>query len=373
MKTIKIISCIFLLLLFVPTLTVSADEVKNYLKDTDKSLSQVLPDDAKRLMEENDVSLENPESVDKLSVTYWLELIKDTVFQNIKNPIKLMGEMLIVIIMLTMIKSLIEDNGDMDSILAVIATLISVGILYSSISSCIKIVTDTITATSVFMYSYVPVFSSILAAGGCASSGISYYVAILSVCEIIGFFMKNLLVPFMSFTIAASVIEAINPSVIGINISGSLKNVSKWILGLISSIFIGVISVQGIIGQASDSLGIRTIKFAASSLIPVVGGAISDAYTTLSGSMSYIKSGVGVIGIIIIIFSVLTPVVTVISLKAVLSLTKGISTFFGQQNISSLLGGINSVLSIVLGIIACFTLIFIIATAVMMMLSMNVV
>lgn len=373
MKTIKVISCIFLLILFVPTITAGADEVESYLRDTDKSLSQVLPDDAKRLMEENDVSLENPESVDKLSVTYWLELIKDTVLQNIKNPIKLMGEMLIVIIVLTMIKSLIEGNGDMDSILAVIATLASVAILYSSINNCIKIITDTITASSVFMYSYVPVFSSVLAAGGSASSGVSYYVAILSVCEIIGFFVKNLLVPFMSFTIAASVVEAINPSVMGINISGSLKNISKWILGLISSIFIGVISIQGIIGQAADSLGVRTIKFAASSLIPVVGGAVSDAYSTLAGSMSYIKSGVGVIGIIVIIFSVLTPVITVVSLKFVLSLTKAISTFFGQQNISNLLSGINSVLSIVLGIIACFTLIFIIATAVMMMLSMNVV
>lgn len=373
MKMIKIMSCIFVLLLFVPLTAAHADDVENYLKDTDKSLSQAAPDDAKRLMEENDISLENPESVDKLSVTYWLELIKDTVLQNIKNPIKLMGEMLIVIMALAMIKSLIEDNGDMDSVLAVIATLICIGILYSSISDCIKIVTDTITAASVFMYSYVPVFSSVLAAGGCASSGVSYYVAILSVCEIIGFFVKNLLVPFMSFTIAAAVVEAINPSIIGINISGSLKNISKWILGLISSIFIGVISVQGIIGQAADSLGMRTIKFAASSLIPIVGGAVSDAYSTLAGSMSYIKSGVGVIGIIVIIFSVLTPVVTVVSLKAVLSLAKGVSSFFGQQNISNLLNGVNSVLSIVLGILASFSLVFIIATVVMMMMSMNVV
>ncbi|MCC8192986.1 MAG: stage III sporulation protein AE [Ruminococcus sp.] len=373
MRVLKIVLCVFLIAFLVPTLSADADDIDEYLSDTDKTLTEVLPDDAQDLMSENNISFDSPENVEKLSATYWLELIRDTVLQNIKNPLTLMGEMLIVIIILTMTKSLLEDNGDMDSILAVIASLASVGILYPSISRCLNIVTETITAATVFMYSYVPVFSSILAAGGSTSSGISYYVTILSVCEIIGFFIENLLVPFMSFTIAVSVVEAIDPALMGINLSGSLKTISKWILGLISSIFIGVISIQGIIGQASDALGTRAIKFAASSFIPVVGGAVSDAYQTVVSSMSYIKSGVGIVGIIAIIFSVLTPVVTVVILKAVLSITKGISTFFGQQNISCLLGGINSVLSIILGILACFTLIFIVATAVMMMLSMNVV
>lgn len=372
MKIVKIILLAVVISMLTHPIGVFADEIDDYIKDTDKSLSEVVPDDAQRLMEQNDISLEKAQNVNKLSVSYWINLVKDIILENIKDPVRLLGEMLIIILSLTVVKSLMEES-ELDSILSVIGALASVGILYASLSDCVAIVSETITGASVFMYTYVPIFSSILAAGGCATSGITYYVIILAVCEIIGFITKNMLLPFLGFTIAASVAESINPSLSGINISNALKNVSKWILGFITTIFIGVISIQGILGTAADTLGSRAIKFAASSFIPIVGGAMSEAYSTFYGSISFIRSGVGAVGIVIILFTVLSPAISVLCLKFVFSVAKGISAFFGQNSISTLLTGINSVLTIVLGIIACFTIVFVIATAVMMMLSMNMV
>ncbi len=372
MKIVKIFLIAVVIAFFSNPISAFADELDNYIKDTDKSLSEVIPDDAKNLMEQNDISIENSQNVNKLSVSYWINLVKDLVLENIKEPIRLLGEMLIVILSLTIVKSLLEES-ELDSLISVIGALASVGILYVSLSNCVAIVTETITSASVFMYTYVPIYSSVLAAGGCATSGITYYVIIIAVCEIIGFITKNMLLPFLGFTIAASVAEAINPSLSGINISNALKNVSKWILGFIATIFIGVISIQGILGTATDTLSSRAIKFAASSFIPIVGGAMSEAYSTFYGSVSFIRSGIGAVGIVIILFTVLSPAISVLCLKLVFSVAKGISAFFGQNSVSALLSGINSVLTIVLGIIACFTIVFIIATAVMMMLSINMV
>ena len=375
MKTLKRVFIIVLsALVILPTgLAFADDETDEYIKNTDKALSDVLPDEAQKYLSDNDISLEKAENVNKLSVSYWLSLIKDLMLENIKSPIKLLGEILIAILSLALIKSLLDDDSETMSLLGVVGTLITVGILYTSLADCITLVTDTITGASVFMYSYVPIFSSILAAGGSSSSGISYYVVTLAVCELIGFFVKNLLVPFLGFTIAVSIAEAINPSILGFNLSGTLKNISIWILGLIATIFIGVISVQGIMGTAADSLGLRTVKFAASSLIPIVGGAMSDAYSTFSGSISFLRSGVGAVGIAVILFTVLSPVITVLCLKIVFSICKGLSAFFGQSSIAGLLSGVNSVLTIILGVLACFTVVFIIATAVMMLISMNMV
>ena len=371
MKIVKIIVVFIAVMMLLDPVSVYADEIENYLKDTDKSLSDVIPSEADELLEQNDISLENSQNVSKLSVSYWINLVKDIFFEKIEQPLKLLGQMLIIILTLTLIKSLMEGS-ELDSLLSVIGALASVGILYTSLSECVNIVNETITSASVFMYTYVPIFSSILSAGGCAS-GITYYVIILAVCEIIGYITKNMLLPFLGFTVAASIAEAINPSFLGVNLSGSLKNISKWILGFITTVFIGVISIQGILGTAADTLGTRAIKFAASSFIPVVGGAMSEAYSTFFGSVSFIRSGVGAVGIVVLLFTVLSPLISVLCLKIVLSVSKGVSAFFGQQSISSLLSGINSVLSIILGIIACFTIVFVIATAVMMMLSMNMV
>lgn len=372
MKIVKIIVVFVAVMMLLDPVSVYADEIENYLKDTDKSLSDVIPSEADELLEQNDISLENSQNVSKLSVSYWINLVKDIFFEKIEQPLKLLGQMLIIILTLTLIKSLMEGS-ELDSLLSVIGALASVGILYTSLSECVNIVNETIASASVFMYTYVPIFSSILSAGGCATSGITYYVIILAVCEIIGYITKNMLLPFLGFTVAASIAEAINPSFLGVNLSGSLKNISKWILGFITTVFIGVISIQGILGTAADTLGTRAIKFAASSFIPIVGGAMSEAYSTFFGSVSFIRSGVGAVGIVVLLFTVLSPLISVLCLKIVLSVSKGVSAFFGQQSISSLLSGINSVLSIILGIIACFTIVFVIATAVMMMLSMNMV
>lgn len=361
--------CVFLAALFFGA-PVFADETSDYVSKTDDALEDVIPDSAKDELEENDISVENAENISKLSVSYWLNLLSKLFLDNIKSPFRLLGELVIAILSLAMIRGLIDRETE---ILNVIGTLVAVGILYSSVNDCVSLVDETITAATVFMYSYVPVFSSILASGGSYSSGVSYYLVILGVCELISFFVKNLLVPFLGFTIAASVAEALNSGISGFNLSSTLRNIAVWILGLIATLFIGVISVQGILGTAADSLGIRAVKFAASSLIPVVGGAMSDAYSTFSGSISFLRSGVGAVGIAVILLTVISPAVTVLCLKIVLSLAKGISTFFSQQSIAGLLAGINSVLTVILGVIVCFTVVFVIATAVMMLISMNMV
>ena len=139
------------------------------------------------------------------------------------------------------------------------------------------------------------------------------------------------------------------------------------------TIFTGLLTIQSITGAATDSLASRTAKFAASSFIPIVGGAVSEAYSTVYGSLGVIRSGAGTIGIIIICIIVLRPIVTILAVKFVVTLGKIVCELFGQHESSEFLGGTNAVLSIGLGIVICFSMIFIVATAVVMLTAMNAV
>ena len=62
------------------------------------------------------------------------------------------------------------------------------------------------------------------------------------------------------------------------------KTIVTWSLGFLMSVFIGVISIQSIVSSAADGLTTKTTKYVVSNFVPIVGGAVSDAYATVLGS-----------------------------------------------------------------------------------------
>ncbi len=346
---------------------------KEITQEIERGIKSDTPDEADDFINGNNISIEDPESASKIGVGDWLDYLLDLVKEFLSSPLKLLGALLLVIVFTSVATGILSDSSNILNIISIVSVLSCTAILFKTISECVDSVSHTISNLSVFIMSYVPIFSSVVATCGNASSGVSYYVLVLFLCEIITALIDYILVPFVSFSLASSIVESINPNLSVNGFSRGLLSAAKWILGLATTIFIGVTSIQSIIGTSVDTVGVKAAKFAASSMIPVVGGAMSDAYSTLMGSLTLIKNSVGVIGIIIILAAALKPVVMVVCLKVSVWISAVIAAFFEQNRIGSLLRGINNVLSILLGVVACFTLIFIIATAVVMLLSFNMV
>lgn len=374
-----ILSCF--IFCFVFEISVYAEDVQNdaeavqseITKEVEHEINADIPSEADDFLRDKDISIEDPESASKIGVKDWFDYILGLSEEYLSKPLKLLGALLLIIVFTSVAVGVISSNSKLLNILTIISVLSCTAILFETISDCVETVSSTMSNLSLFIASYVPIFSSIVATCGNASSGVSYYVLVLLLCEAITFVINYILIPFISFSMASSIVESINPNLSVNGFSKGLLSVAKWTLGLVTTVFIGVTSIQSIIGTSVDTVGVKAAKFAASSMIPVVGGAMSDAYSTMMGSLALIKSSVGVIGIVIILVTVLKPAVMVVCLKLSVWFAGVIAAFFEQNRICSLLRGINSVLSILLGIVACFTLIFIISTAVVMLLSFNMV
>lgn len=381
MKKVIILIISVFMLFCVDGILVNAENESNDAEQAQKEITQEIergiksdtPDDAEDFLNDNDISLENPESASKVGVGDWLDYLLELVKKFLSNPLRLLGALLLVIVFTSVASGILSSNSNLLNIIGIISVLSCTAILFETINDCIDSVSNTISNLSLFIMSYVPIFSSVVATCGNASSGASYYILVLFLCEIITILIDYILVPFVSFSLASSIVESINPNLSVNGFSRGLLSIARWTLGLATTIFIGVMSIQGIIGTSVDTVGIKAAKYAASSMIPVVGGAMSDAYSTIMGSLSLIKNSVGVIGIVIILVTALKPVVMVVCLKFSIWFSAVIAAFFEQNRICSLLRGINNVLSILLGVVACFTFIFIISTAVVMLLSFNLV
>ena len=333
-----------------------------------------MPDDANVFMDENHISISEPSGTlavtPKAVLAYMWKSFKD----KLTEPIRLLGGLIAI----TILASIIEAMGDtmssqsMTKIYNIISILICIGIIANPICSCIQNTTSTLIAGGNFMVSYVPVFSSITAAGGSITSAGSYNIIVLAVAEIFTQIAKIFLTPMLGLCLALAVVEAINPTISLSGLTNGIKKIATWGIGFLMTIFVGMLTIQSIVGTSADTVGIKATKFVVSNFVPVIGGAISDAYTTVRGSLGVLRSGVGSFGIIALILTVLPTIMSVLAIQLSVYIGGIISEIFGVKQINAFLKNVSSVLSIALSLLLCFSLMLIISTTIMMLIGMNI-
>jgi len=96
------------------------------------------------------------------------------------------------------------------------------------------------------------------------------------------------------------------------------------LLGAMSTIFLGILSIQGVAGAVGDSVVLRTAKFATDAFVPVVGGMFSDALEAIVSSSLLIKNAVGIAGVAVVLAIMLTPLLKILCLALIYKLASAI-------------------------------------------------
>lgn len=110
----------------------------------------------------------------------------------------------------------------------------------------------------------------------------------------------------------------------------------------------------------------RTAKFIIGSSVPVAGGVLSEALGTLTASMSLLKSTVGIYGVVICCLIFLPIIIELVLWRITLWIADFVSLQFSLTKISGLLQSLDTVLSVLIGIILLTAAMFIISLSVVM-------
>lgn len=336
-------------------------------------LNQDIDSNTEDFFSKNSVDIENPESVLNIDIKDIFSEIIDEIKYNIKLPLKLFSSLIAVIILSSFAGSL-ENTVKLQSsgkIFNLICVLVSISVISEPLTQCFYNSAENIRAGAVFMTGFIPVFSSVTVAGGGISSALSYSTLVFIASEFAVHIADSFLMPVLSMCMALSIVDAINPAVSLTALINGFKKFITRLLTFVMMIFTGLLSIQSIVGASADSLAIRTGKYLASNFVPVVGSAISDAYTTLKGSMGLLRGGVGSFGIITIIVMLLPSVISAGLYYWAMKFAYIFSDMFGEKCLSKLFFNMSAVLSIVFSIMICFAVIMIISTAIVMMTGMS--
>jgi stage III sporulation protein AE len=95
-------------------------------------------------------------------------------------------------------------------------------------------------------------------------------------------------------------------------LAGLLRNWSIGLMGLFLTVFLGVISVQGVSTAVADGFAIKTAKFITGNFIPVIGRMFTDATDTVIGASALLKNSVGIAGVAILLMIVAFPAIKIL-------------------------------------------------------------
>ena len=252
----------------------------------------------------------------------------------------------------------IESPALKRQITAGVSTVASV-MLFSKLGQVYLTIAEGLGEISAFMSSLIPIMTGVTVAGGgvnLASVEAFNMNLTLSLVERV---MSSLLLPLSSSLFVLALLGGVDGGGISA-LSNGIRGVFKWAMGICAAILLGATSLQSMIASAADGAYIRAARHAASDMIPVVGGAVSGAMSTLMGGLAYLKSAVGVSSVALILSLALPPLVTILLYRASLSLCIFFMGFMNSYGGVRFFTAFRSALDTLLAVYVISTIIYII-------------
>ncbi len=297
-------------------------------------------------------------------------MAKDT----ISRPQVLFLSILGVILLCSVIGGFKEGFLDksLGGVFSTVSVLCIVASVVAPVIHCIDKASRAIYDCSNFMLSFVPVLSGIMAVSGQPTAASTYNMFLFAASEVTAQIAANTVVPLLGIFLAFCVVSGISPH---INLSATaqfVKSIATWVLGFIVTAFVALLSIQTMVSTGVDNVAVKAGKFIIGSFVPVVGGALADAMTSVGGCLMLLKSVVGVFGIlasaVIFLPVLLESLVWLVTLKAAAAL----SDIFDIKPIGEVLKGFATAISLLVTVILCFAVLIIVATTITLVISAGV-
>ncbi|MGN1043336.1 MAG: hypothetical protein ACI4PR_00840 [Acutalibacteraceae bacterium] len=336
----------------------------------DKIFSE-LPQEPKKMLENIGIKKVDLFDIAKLDLKKVLnEVIKIGKRKSV-SPVRSLSPILAVILVVSILKFLkiSPENSAVSTVMDCIGTVCLCTALISPIVSFIYIVSTVIQSAARFTLAIVPIISGIMLALGHTMSATSYHVLVGGAGQIVLYISLNWLVPVLNALLGISLISSVSSK---INLSGfcdEIRKIIKSFLKTASSLFVGILTLQNLVGNSADSLGANTVKLTIDSCVPIVGGAISDAFLTIRGCLKLLKVGVGAFGIIAGGAIFLPVIIECFFWIFYLSVCKSAADILEVKKISGLLNSVRNTISLLLAILLFSIVVLLVSVAVVLIIG----
>ncbi len=287
-------------------------------------------------------------------------------FREVVANSALLGKLVVLAVICAVLTNITGafEKGTTGQLTHMVAYLVLISIAVGSFGLAIQLGREVVDHMVAFMQALLPLLLTLLVAvGGIASAAIFHPIIFITIAAF-GTIINNVILPLIFFAAVLEIVSGLSEHFQVSKLAGLLKTVAMSVMGLMSTIFLGVMALQGVAGAVADSLTFRTAKFATHTFIPVVGGVFSDALEAVIRSSLLMKNAVGIAGVLIIIMLLVVPLVKIVTIAFIYKLAGAVIQPVGEDKISNCLNTLGGSLLTVFGAVAMVGLLFFFSLAI---------
>ena len=180
---------------------------------------------------------------------------------------------------------------------------------------------ETIVAMTTRMEKLLPLLLTLLTAvGGNASSAFLHPMVIAASGSMV-FLAREVILRLVMCTCAVTAVNHLSDRAHLTRLAQLLRGAVCWLLGVSFTVFLGAMSLQGVVSASIDGVAIRAAKYAVDNFVPVVGGMFSDTMDTLVGCTLIVKNALGAASALALVFAMAGPLVRTMAVVFVFKLS----------------------------------------------------
>jgi|GEM_PF-4219513 len=304
-----------------------------------------------------------------LSPTRVIEFLFELCFEK---GIELSHKILIIIVTLIITAigiSFLQKNSKTEEVIYYICALSVMTVVVIPVSRIMVDASVAIKTSAVFVNTYLPVMTAIIIASKNPALAFTYNSFSIFISSLIANIADKFYVPIMSALLSFNFMSSFSFENYRDRIIKTIRRILVIVISFLSTIYTGLLTTQSILATSSDSLALKGIRFISGAFVPVVGGAVGDAISSVFSSFAIMKNTLGVFVIIVIILINLPVIIEMLIWYFALGVCSVISALLHLDKITDVIDGLNTIISIMNITLFFVTFVLVISTGIIIMMG----
>ncbi|NLM95482.1 MAG: stage III sporulation protein AE [Firmicutes bacterium] len=275
---------------------------------------------------------------------------------------RLMGQLIVLVVLCSLLQNLQRGlpAGASELAFAVCMAVLTV-LALQSFHSAAQVGSRTIDSMVSFMQALLPTMATLLVAVGAVSSAAIFSPLLLAVTTTVGTLVEGIIFPLIFVAAVLGVAGNFSAEFPLSRLAGLVRTGCIALLGVVFSLFLGVMVVRGAIAPVADGAALRTAKFLTGTFVPVIGGMFADAVEVVVGGSLLIKNTIGALGLAAVGLTAAFPMMKIASAIILYRLVAAMVQPISEPRLTQALGSMADSLTLLFVAVGTVALMFFVA------------
>lgn len=291
-----------------------------------------------------------------------LELIRNLITRLVPHLREGARVSLSVVAAVMIVSILRTFSGNVKNVAQLAGTVLLAATLLLNANAMIRLGADTVTELSEYGKLLLPVMTAALAAQGGITGSAALYAGTAAFDMVLGSLISRLLLPMVYLFLALAAGNCAVGEEVLKKMRDLIKSCVTWCLKTLLTVYTTYMSITGVVSGTTDAATLKATKVTISSVVPVVGGILSDASEAVLVSAGVMKNAAGIYGILAILAIFLEPFSRIGIQYIVLKATAAVCGVFGSKEMTGLIEDFSTAMGLLLAMTGSVCLMLLVST-----------